>query len=87
MTTPTLIIYGKPDCCLCTEAKRIAEKLLQSYRFDLKIVDIMTDEKLKARYEFEVPVVFLDGRKFSKYHLDPQQLVRKLERASRPSPE
>ncbi len=36
------------------------------------------DSDLRRQFNDEVPVVFIDGRKAFKYHMDEQEFLRKL---------
>lgn len=51
--------------------------------FDLEEFDIDADPELRQRFNDEVPVLFIDGRKAFKYRVTGKQLVRKLK--SKPS--
>lgn len=77
---PTVEILSKPDCHLCHVAKARLQELQASHRFVLREVDITTRTDLLERYQEEVPVVFINGRKAFKYHVDPKQFVRALRR-------
>ena len=49
--------------------------------FELSVIDLDTEapaDKRKA-YDWEVPVVELDGRKIMKYRIDEARLVRLLD--------
>jgi glutaredoxin len=74
-------IFGKPDCHLCEEAKRLLQALQAVYSFTLYDIDITTDEALQRQFSEEIPVVFINGRKACKYRIDSTQFVRRLQRA------
>lgn len=81
MTAPVIVeIFTKDDCCLCEEAKDVLKGLQRVSPFELKEVDITRDEKLFERYKEEIPVVFINGRKAFKYRVDPDDMLRRLER-------
>ena len=40
--------------------------------------DVDTDAGLRRQFNDEVPVVFIDGRKAFKYHMDEREFLRKL---------
>ncbi len=56
-----LILYSKPGCHLC---EGLEEKLskIESWDLELEIRDITTREDWFAAYEYEVPVLCLDGQ-------------------------
>ena len=72
MTQVTL--YTRAGCHLCDEAKQVLRKAHVAFAE----VDIDADPDLRARYNEEVPVVFIGGRKAFKYHIDPLQLARRM---------
>jgi glutaredoxin len=71
-----LILYTKPDCELCHEAKATLLALSGELSFDLVEIDITTDAALYDAFHEEIPVGFLDGRKLFKYRVDPARLRR-----------
>jgi glutaredoxin len=75
-------IYSKNDCCLCDEAKAIIEKVRKITPFDFKETDITKDENLFEKYKYEIPIIFLNGRKIFKYKVDEKEFIKKLERVS-----
>jgi len=89
VTAAKIEIYGKPDCCLCDEAKAVIEGVGRepgTPRLEVTVVDISRDDALLARYGHEIPVVFMDGRKAFKHRVDAAELRRRLERGRRGSP-
>jgi glutaredoxin len=78
-----LTLYSRPGCHLCEEAKAQIEPLLRKYGATLREVNIDTDAALQARYQQEVPVLFLGERKVAKYHVNVAQLERQLREAER----
>jgi glutaredoxin len=79
MRSPRVRLYARPDCHLCDEARR---RLLDLQRdgidFELKEVNIETDEQLHARYLERIPVVELEGEIVSELFLDPDGLRARL---------
>jgi glutaredoxin len=69
-----VVLYTRAGCHLCDEAKQV----LRDADVVFSEVDIDADAALRARYNEEVPVVFIDGRKAFKYHVDPRELQRWL---------
>jgi glutaredoxin len=83
MGLPEIIVYSKPDCCLCDQVKEQLKKLQQLHKFVWREINIRDDPADFERFQYEIPVVFIDGRKAFKYHLDEGQFVRLLESAGR----
>lgn len=74
-----LTLYTRAGCHLCEEAKAQLGPLVREFGLALVEVDVDTDPELKARFGEEVPVIFLDGRKVGKFHVDVKQVRRRLE--------
>jgi hypothetical protein len=54
-------------------------KYRDHYNFTLDVVDIDQDPKLRAEYNWDVPVLVVDGEKIAKYRLDEAMLLRRLD--------
>lgn len=78
--THVVTVYTRPGCHLCEQA---IELLAGLDRPDLRIetVDIETDEELLRRYLERIPVVALDGAELYDFHVDSDDLLRRLERS------
>jgi len=71
-------LYTRAGCCLCDDAKHTISALRGKAEFDYEEIDIDSDPDLRARYNDEVPVIAIDGRKAFKYHIDPTEFLKKL---------
>ena len=76
-----MVVYSKPGCCLCDEVKENLKRLKASYAFNLREVNILEDPEAHERFKEEIPVVFINGKKAFKYHLDEKQFLKKLQSA------
>jgi glutaredoxin len=76
-----VVVYSKPGCCLCDEAKEKLRRLQASYAFNLREVNILEDPEAHEKFKEEIPVVFIDGKKAFEYHLDETQFLKKLQSA------
>lgn len=76
---PQVVFYTRAGCHLCDEAKVQLLLLQQRISFQIEFVDIDKDPELQARYNHEVPVIFVHGKKAFKYRLDEAQFLRKLQ--------
>ncbi len=86
-TTPgqrfhTLIVYSRPDCHLCDDAKAVLGEYLE-YLPEIKDVDIDADPELKSRFDTLVPVVEIDGQVRFHGRVD-EILLRRLIEATPP---
>ena len=75
-----LVLYGKADCSLCDEMKDVIERVRREVPFTLEIVDIERDPALVAAHGYDIPVLFVDGRKAFKHRVDAASLRRRLAR-------
>jgi len=76
-----VIVYSKPDCCLCDEVKAQLRRLQQTFQFHLREVNILEDPGAYEEYKEQIPVIFIDGEKAYKYHIDENDFVRRLRRS------
>jgi glutaredoxin len=71
-------IYSRPGCHLCEEAKTQLAPLLREFGARLTEINIDEDLQLRARYDYDVPVIFLGARKAAKHRVDLAQFRRQL---------
>lgn len=80
MKKASVTIYTRPGCHLCDEAKANILTAGCEGEFTIEEVNIDEDEALKARYGYDIPVVFINGVKVFKHAVDRQEFKRKLRR-------
>jgi glutaredoxin len=74
-----LVLYARPDCHLCDEARAGLEGLLaDGLSFQLEEIDIESDDGLLRRFLERIPVIELDGEIVSELFLDADALRAKL---------
>jgi len=71
-----VVVYSRQGCHLCDIVKETLKQVQADFAW--REVDIDGDAQLRERYNDEVPVVFIDGRKAFKYRMDAQQFLRAL---------
>jgi glutaredoxin len=64
-----VIIYSKPDCHLCEEAKAVMRGAGCSDLFTIEEVNIETDAELLARYRYDIPVIMIEGTEAFRHRL------------------
>jgi glutaredoxin len=75
-----ITFYTRDGCHLCDDALELLAEVRHDHPFALDVVDLDREapaDKLSA-YDWEVPVIELDGRKIMKYRVDVDRLVRLL---------
>lgn len=82
MPMPDVVLYSRKGCHLCEVVKESLGKLSRRAGFAWTEVDVDGDDDLRRRFNDEVPVVFIDGRKAFKYRMDEQEFLRKLQARS-----
>lgn len=76
-----LTLYTRVGCHLCEVMKEQLDQIAARHPFALDVVDIDRDPALRAQYDWEVPVLLVDGKKVAKIRLDEAMLLRRLEAA------
>ncbi|MEA2420301.1 MAG: hypothetical protein QOE60_2507 [Thermoleophilaceae bacterium] len=77
---PTLILYGKPGCHLCDDARAAVERAAASRGVGLEQVDVSRDATLNARYGERIPVLEIDGETLFEFFVDEAALKLRLDR-------
>lgn len=74
----TVTFYTRQGCHLCDDALAAVEAARAEAPFTLVVVDLDREAPpdKRAAYDWEVPVVEIDGRKIAKYTVDAARLVR-----------
>ena len=73
-----VVVYSREGFHLCDVVKDTLQQMESEAEFRWQVVDIDGDPELRQKYNEEVPVVFIDGRKAFKYHMDGRQFLRAL---------
>jgi len=75
----TITVYTAPDCHLCAEALSILRRLQRELEFDLRELDITTDDALHRAYLERIPVIALNGEELFDYFVDEAVVRERLE--------
>jgi thioredoxin reductase (NADPH) len=75
-----LTLYTRRECHLCDEMKSVVEAETRGEPVRTTVVDVDSREDLADRFGLEVPVLFVDGRKFAKHRLARGRLRARLSR-------
>jgi glutaredoxin len=75
-----VVVYSRPGCHLCELAlEQIVGLHREGYRFELREVDIESEDSLLRRMLERIPVVELDGEVVSELVLDRAALAARLD--------
>ena len=75
---PHVIIYSRPGCHLCEDAKAAIHQAGCNDQFTLEEINIESDEELLRKYKYDIPVVTIDGIETFIHRLTPQEFKQKL---------
>ena len=64
-----VVLYTKPGCHLCEEMKEVMSSSGCTELYSLEEVDIESEADLFASYQFEIPVLFINGVEAFRHHL------------------
>lgn len=76
--TRTVVLYGRPGCHLCDDAREILTRVGADLPFVLQERDIEQDDVLHRAYLERIPVVALDGEELFEFFVDEDELRRRL---------
>jgi glutaredoxin len=79
----TLVLYGKPGCHLCDDARTLLDRLMRRYTFTLQDIDITTDPALFRMYDILIPVIVVDGKHRLEAPISEQDVRRLLDDGDR----
>jgi glutaredoxin len=78
MSKAHVIIYSRPGCHLCDEAKAAILGAGCSDQFTLEVVNIESDQELLTKYKYDIPVIAIDGIESFIHRVDPKEFIRAI---------
>jgi glutaredoxin len=75
-----VIIYSKPGCHLCDEAKASILRAGCTEQFDLEEINIESDEELLRKYKYDIPVIVINGIECFMHRVSPDEFVTWIKR-------
>ena len=75
---PHVVLYTKPGCHLCDEAKAEIRRAGLGGRYTFEEVNILSDPDLQRRYGADIPVVVIDGTHAFKHRLTAEEFRQKI---------
>jgi glutaredoxin len=76
-----VVIYSRPGCHLCDEAKTVIRNSDCSDHFTLEEVNIESDAELLIKYKYDIPVVTIDGEEAFRHRVDPREFKSRVVRS------
>ena len=71
-----VVLYSRPGCHLCDEARAFLEAERARTSFELEELDIEADVELVKEYGIRIPVVVIDGVERFEISVDPDEFTR-----------
>jgi len=72
-------VYSSPGCHLCEDAMATLQRLQRDFDFELRELDITSDEALHRSYFERIPVVALGDEELCEYFVEETLLRERLE--------
>ena len=69
-----LTLYSKLNCPLCEEAKQEIQEFGKECELSIEVVDISKDPKLWDKYQFDIPVLLVEGQEAARHHIGLKKL-------------
>jgi glutaredoxin len=73
-----VIVYSRPGCHLCDEAKAAILSAGCDERFTLEEINIESDPELLRKYKYDIPVVMIDGAEAFRHRVEVSQFRTRL---------
>ena len=73
-----VIIYSRPGCHLCDEAKMVIQNSGCNDSFTLQELNIESDENLLRKYKYDIPVVMIDGVEAFRHRVDAEKFIQRI---------
>ena len=70
-----MIVYSRPGCHLCDEAKHAIHSAGVEDLFTFAEINIESDPELLNKYKYDIPVVTLDGGEIFRHRVDKQKFA------------
>ena len=77
---PHVIIYSRPGCHLCDEAKAAIQSSGINDQFTLEEINIESDDELLRKYKYDIPVITIVGAESFIHRVDPKEFRTRITR-------
>lgn len=78
MISERVLLYGKPGCHLCDDARAVIEAVCGELGVGFAEVDITSSAELLHAYGDQIPVTFVDGKQHDFWRVDAARLRKAL---------
>ena len=77
----TVLFYGRPNCALCDEGKKIMAMVAQDLALNVAYINIEEDDQVHEKYMLMVPVIEYENRVLLYGNIGYVDLVLAIEEA------
>ena len=78
MSKPHVIIYSRPGCHLCDEAKSAILSAGCSDSFTLEEINIESDPELLNKYKYDIPVIAINGAEYFIHRVSQKEFKTRI---------
>ena len=72
-------LYTKPGCHLCESVEQVVARVAARRQIDVETRNIESDPADFQRFQFDIPVVFVDGREVARHRLTVREFEAALD--------
>ena len=80
MSKVQVVIYSRPGCHLCDEAKAAILSAGCSDQFVLEEINIESDQELLRKYKYDIPVIMIEGAEAFIHRVDSNEFRTRIKR-------
>ncbi|HKO95781.1 MAG TPA: glutaredoxin family protein [Pyrinomonadaceae bacterium] len=73
-----VIIYSRPGCHLCEEAKRAIQNAGCQDEYTLEEINIESDRELLRLYRYDIPVIMMNGVEAFRHRVTEEEFRKQL---------
>ena len=79
MTKPHVIVYSRPGCHLCDEAKQAIHSAGCDDQFTFEEINIESDSELLRKYKYDIPVVTINEVEAFRHRVNTDDFKRLIQ--------
>jgi glutaredoxin len=79
-----VILYTRPGCHLCEETKQEIKAASCAPEYTLQEINIETDPELLKRYQYDIPVITIDGVEAFRHRLTSEKFRERIRAGASP---
>jgi glutaredoxin len=81
-----VILYTRPGCHLCDDAKLAMQAADCANEYTLQEINIESDPELLRRYQYDIPVITVDGVEAFRHRLTSEAFLERVRSGAGASP-